>query len=417
MSSGGGGTSGTQNVTQTTTVQMYPEVEYFMKPFLNEAQYLSDLPYKAYTKDRVAPLSEQQKSALGGLEYAADTSIMPAIGSSVGQMQGLVENAWLTPSTQYAGKLRNPWAEQFTATNPWANYATGVEMAWGENPFAYGYTANPLYGMNNAFLNAAIGEAQEDVMREYRNTVEPSLTTARAQAGSFGNTGLEQLETQRQRALMEQLADISTGMRYENYGLQAQLGEADVARQQAERQSAAQIFEQQRAQALQQYSQLTGLKEAELGRQQADIARASELEQQRLSGQLAEYEAERGRQMQALGMLPQIAQLQLLPDTVELEVGQYYQDQAKLEREEDYQQWLAAQQWPYQGLDVMANALRTAIAGGGGTTTTSAPSAYYQNPYASAIGGGLAGYGAAAGAGMDYPWLGGLLGAAAGYMA
>ena len=156
---------------------------------------------------------------------------------------------------------------------------------------------------------------------------------------------------------------------------------------------------------MQAFGQSSGYNEA-LARANADIA-------SNIYG--GNYQQERTRQVQAAGLAPQIAGQDYADMQALLGVGdvrrQFSQDELNLA----YQTWLQQQQYPYQQLDVLSNAIRGAT--GGGTTSQTAPNPYQPSPTAAMLGGGLAGagigsmingstgagYGAAAGS--VFPWI------------
>lgn len=104
------------------------------------------------------------------------------------------------------------------------------------------------------------------------------------------------------------------------------------------------------------------------------------------------YMNERGNQMSAAGQAlnygnadwQNIGQLLGIGDTTR----QLTQDQLT----QAYQDFQQQQNYPLQQLDIMGNVLGMATSGQGSTLST-APNPYQTNPYATALGAGLAGYG------------------------
>ena len=64
----------------------------------------------------------------------------------------------------------------------------------------------------NPYLNNMVDQAQQSVIRNYNNSVVPATQAAMRQSGSFGNSGLQQLQLQQQSDLQRNLGDISTNM-------------------------------------------------------------------------------------------------------------------------------------------------------------------------------------------------------------
>ena len=142
-----------------------------------------------------------------------------------------------------------------------------------------------------------------------------------------------------------------------------------------------------------------------LGRTMGDVAG-------NLYGQ--NYQNERTNQLRTAMFAPQFAESDYRDAQALLGVGDIYRDQSQQGLNQQYEQWMNQQQWPYQQMDVLANAIRTSM-GGGGSSVTSSPNAYQANSTANMLGGGLLGYGLGNAAGSPYmgaaggALLGGLL--------
>lgn len=225
---------------------------------------------------------------------------------------------------------------------------------------------NALLGMDNPYLQQQIDAAQGDVIRNFNNTKANSTDAAFARAGAFGGSAWQQAQAENQRQLAGELGNVSNSMRMQDYNLQAQLGEQDLNRQ---------------------------LQAGQFNSQMGDQA----------------YQQERARMLQAAGMIPGLTQGGLQNAQALLGIGDAQQAQNQGALDLKYQDWTNQQNYPYQQLDVMGNAIRT-IMGGGGTTTQSAPNPYQRNSTASALGGAMSGAGVGANFG---PWgaaIGGGLG-------
>lgn len=120
------------------------------------------------------------------------------------------------------------------------------------------------------------------------------------------------------------------------------------------------------------------------------------------------YMNERNNQMQGLGMLPTLQNVGYTDAQKLTGVGdafrQYQQDLLNTQ----YSDWQEAQNYPYKQLDVMGNALRATM-GAGGSTTASQSGGYKPSSFASALGGGAAGYAMGGPVGAGIGALGGLL--------
>lgn len=90
--------------------------------------------------------------------------------------------------------------------------------------------SNAMLGMDNPFLNKAIDNVAGDISRNYNLTTAPQLDSMARASGSFGNTGVDQMRLESQRNLAKEIGNAATGMRMQDYNLQANLGEQDLNR-------------------------------------------------------------------------------------------------------------------------------------------------------------------------------------------
>lgn len=80
---------------------------------------------------------------------------------------------------------------------------------------------NPMFGMENAAMGEVIAANARDMTDAYGRTVAPSY----AGSSSFGNRNMGEYENADRDNLFKRVGDMSAGLRFQNYGLQAQLGE------------------------------------------------------------------------------------------------------------------------------------------------------------------------------------------------
>jgi hypothetical protein len=83
---------------------------------------------------------------------------------------------------------------------------------------ALGDTLSGGYLGANPYLQGAIDSAGRGVVRNYRNAVTPGVDSSFAQAGRYGSGAHLAAHSNAQQNLAQQLADISSGMSYQNYG-------------------------------------------------------------------------------------------------------------------------------------------------------------------------------------------------------
>lgn len=145
---------------------------------------------------------------------------------------------------------------------------------------------------------------------------------------------------------------------------------------------------------------------------QAQLADANANRQQ------SAYTNERNNQLQAAGMFPQYQNIDYQNAQQLVGVGDIYRQESQDVLNNKYADWAAAQNQPYRQLDVLGNAIGSAINGQGNISSTGYQSSpYTSNRLASGIGGGLAGYGMGSAVNADYGgYVGGALGTAAGLL-
>jgi hypothetical protein len=128
------------------------------------------------------------------------------------------------------------------------------------------------------------------------------------------------------------------------------------------------------------------------------------------------YNSERLNQLRATQQAPELAREDYADAQAVLGMGDVYRQNEQEVLNQQYQQWLQQQQWPYQNLDVLANGIRTSM-GGGGSSITTAPNPFQPSRTAGILGGGLLGYGI--GSQFQNPYAGPVgagLGALGGYL-
>ena len=86
---------------------------------------------------------------------------------------------------------------------------------------------NPFLGTNNPFLQGQIDSTMGDITRNYNLAVKPQTEAAMANSGSFGNSGLMQLQGEQQRQLADTMGKTASGMRMQDYGQQQNMYQWD----------------------------------------------------------------------------------------------------------------------------------------------------------------------------------------------
>lgn len=126
----------------------------------------------------------------------------------------------------------------------------------------------------------------------------------------------------------------------------------------------------------------------------------------------ANYANERSNQMQGLNMLPMLQNVGYTDAQRLTGIGDAYRQYQQDLLNTQYGDWQEAQNYPFKMLDTFGGAI-TRTMGGGGSQTTTTSGGYKPSPFASALGGGLAGY---ALGGQNNQMLGGTLGALGGLL-
>ena len=79
---------------------------------------------------------------------------------------------------------------------------------------------NPYLGRSNPYLDSAVGKAQGDLTRQYNLTTQPAYNSAMVNSGSFGNEGVNQMNQNSQKNLMDAQGNVSNQMRGQDYSNQ-----------------------------------------------------------------------------------------------------------------------------------------------------------------------------------------------------
>jgi len=95
--------------------------------------------------------------------------------------------------------------------------------------FMSGGIKNPFAGPN-PYLQKNIDATLGDMSRQFNNTVAPTMAASALQSGSFGNSGAQFAENEARRGLAEEMGQVSSQMRMQDYGRQQQLAESGLDR-------------------------------------------------------------------------------------------------------------------------------------------------------------------------------------------
>lgn len=306
----------------TTTQEVAPELKPLAEFVANRGEELGNLEYSPYPYETVADFNPYQ---LGAFDMIAGRAMQPS-----GLLGGAEDMIGFTQGGGFLGP------QNVMGFNPFAGAMTNV----GSNPYAG----------SNPYLENMIDQAQGDVVRNYNTAVAPQLAAAGLRSGSFGNSGLQEIENQTRSDLAKQLGNISTNIRGADFSAQQGLAENALNRS--------------------------------VGAQQADFGRNAGLFQ-------GAFDSERNRMMGASGMAPNIYQAGYMPGQMLQGVGATMQQQNQNYLNSWQDQWNQSQEWPFKTYDAAMAPFGRAL---GGSTTTTGQAGPQTSPLAAGIGGAMLGY-------------------------
>jgi hypothetical protein len=181
----GGALQGSQNQTVTNQTQLPPWLQALGPQLTNAAVNAANQPFQPYGGTRIEPFNPNQQAAFGMTQQRATQ------GSPVER----------------------------------AGQDAAVRAATGN--------ANPMFGLDNPYLNKQIDAAVGDVNRNFNKTVVPQLDAmnVRANTGFGTSSGMDEMRGEAYRNLNETTGKLANDMRYKDYYTQAQLGEGMAGRQ------------------------------------------------------------------------------------------------------------------------------------------------------------------------------------------
>lgn len=148
-----------------------------------------------------------------------------------------IGNAGYTPFGQSTQVEANPWQQQawqstFNRGMQGSPEVSAARTQMTDTIQGGGFASNPYLQGENPYLQQTVDSTLGDITRNYNLTQRPAMTTANARSGSFGNSGLAQMEGEQQRALAQELGRASSNLRFGDYQQRAGLYENERNRQQ-----------------------------------------------------------------------------------------------------------------------------------------------------------------------------------------
>lgn len=86
---------------------------------------------------------------------------------------------------------------------------------------------NPYLGVDNPYLARQIDNAQGDLVRNFNLVAQPSYNAAMLRSGSFGNSGVDEMNRNAQLNLQNSMGRIANDMRFNDYQQQQQMYQWD----------------------------------------------------------------------------------------------------------------------------------------------------------------------------------------------
>jgi len=130
----------------------------------------------------------------------------------------------------------NPWQQ-----NAWQNTfnrgmqgssVTSAAQGQLQNTINGGeFSSNPFLQQSNPYLQQSIDSALSDQARNYNLAVKPNTESAMVKSGSFGNSGLQQIQGEQQRNLAQEMGRTASNMQFADYQNRSNLNENALNRQ------------------------------------------------------------------------------------------------------------------------------------------------------------------------------------------
>ena len=287
-----------------------------------------------------AGISYLTKDSGGGNTSTSTQGVNPAFQPLAGQVAERGMQFGNMPHTPYPYSQTadfNPY--QFAGMDMNANQAMNGQLPQQaqqglsdtlSGAYLGGGPTNPYAGAN-PYLEQNIQSTLGDITKSYNTTVAPTMAANAYQSGSFGNSGQAEMETASRDQLQRNLGRTSANMRMQDYGMQSQLAESGLNRNQQG------------------------------------------------------FDSERNRMMNGLGLAPSVYGLGYAPGRELMGIGGTMQQQQQNVLDKQYGQFQDAQGWPFKTYDAMMAPFGRAS---GGQTTTTGPSG---NTAAGLFGGAMMG--------------------------
>ncbi len=170
------------------------------------------------------PQAPQQMAAPAGMGQPPATQYGYAQAPGQG---GLGYYEQQTPVGSFAAANVNTAGPAQTANNPYLGQASALG---GGSAGQATTTNNPYFGQGNPYTAQAVDAASQAAARNYNLYIAPQRDAQMARSGSFGNSGVQQMQLEDQRNLQGTLGNIATNAYMQDLAAQQQMGEAAANR-------------------------------------------------------------------------------------------------------------------------------------------------------------------------------------------
>ncbi len=311
-----GGGSSQKSVQQTSTGPWTAQQPYIMRGF-QEAEKLYNSGTPQYFPD--STIAPQSADTSGAIQQMGQGSSLP--GDAAAQVSKTLGGAYDVSPEAWAARTYNPNANAFAGTSQNANAGTRANV--GFNPYL-------TQGMNDY-----IGNVTNAVTR----SVVPRVNQGFAAAGRTGESPLAQ--TAMARGIADAVAPYQFNSAEAEMGRRFSGGESLAGRAQSASENQAQrIYGAGESQAAR-----------EQGAKEALSSRQFNAGENALSRGMSAYESERGRQLGAAGLAPELTRAQYIPAEAQLQAGQLQDERAQQELQAEIERFNFGQNLPQQKLN------------------------------------------------------------------
>lgn len=358
---------------------------------IDRAAHLSEDPYKSFQEvsggTRTAPINGFHADSLNYLQNMARMSSSP-IGSMDGARGGIEDtlsgqylnanpytrnnNRFIENTNAYAGIQNNPWVDQHrnsfaSQTNPWQNVS------------AQSYD-NQFKGLGPTF-EGMLDAGTKKITDAYQRGTARDLQGQAALSGAFGGSAHQNALANNQGALGEQLSNYVNSATQQQFERSAGLEENAINRsmqnQQFDKTMGGNWYDAMLGRA-------TGADEGLLNRgaqsyqqmldrgfqsEESALGRGYQSDENAAQRGFTGYSGERDRMMSAIPMGQNEQGLAYQRIQQLMGGGDFMRGVDQQYRDENYQDYLGQQNWPYKSLDFLSSILSRAQGGVGPTTT------------------------------------------------